>query len=156
MIETGRFETASPEETEALARRIGEPIDGQAAFLLVGDLGAGKTLFTRGLAAGLGIDPDEVSSPSFTLVNQYRGGRLRLYHLDLYRLDVETAEAAAYDLGLEEMLEERAVVAIEWAERLGGFPVPGAYRVEIAYAGDDLDRRTIVIRENHQDAKSVT
>jgi tRNA threonylcarbamoyladenosine biosynthesis protein TsaE len=144
VIETGRFETASPDETEALARRVGASIEGPAAFLLVGDLGAGKTLFTRGLAAGLGIDPDEVSSPSFTLVNRYDGGRLRLYHLDLYRLDEGSATEAAYDLGLEEMLEERAVVAIEWAERLGAFPVPSAYRVEIGY-GDDPEQRVIAL-----------
>jgi tRNA threonylcarbamoyladenosine biosynthesis protein TsaE len=143
MIETGRFETASPDETEALARRIGESIEGPAAFLLVGDLGAGKTLFTRGLAAGLGIDPDDVSSPSFTLVNRYDGGRLRLYHLDLYRLDGPGTEAV-YDLGLEEIVEERAVVAIEWAARLGAFFVPNAYRVEIGY-GDDPERRVIAL-----------
>lgn len=142
MIEPGRFETWSPEETEALARGIGERIEGRAAFLLTGDLGAGKTLFTRGLATGLGIDPDEVSSPSFALVNRYDGGRLRVYHLDLYRLDETHADAAAYDLGLEEMLEEEAVVVVEWADRLRAFPVPGAVRVTILL-DDDPDRRVI-------------
>ena len=143
MIPTGRFETASPEETEALARRVGEAVEGPATILLVGDLGAGKTLFTRGLAEGLGVDPDEVSSPTFALVNRYDGGRLRLYHLDLYRLDEGSAADAAYGLGLEEILEEGAVVAVEWAERLRDFPVGPAYLVEIA-AGDG-DRRVIEI-----------
>jgi tRNA threonylcarbamoyladenosine biosynthesis protein TsaE len=145
MIPTGDYLTASPDETEALARRVGETIDDRAVLLLVGDLGAGKTLFTRGLAAGLGIDPDEVSSPTFALVNRYDGGRLRLYHLDLYRLDETTAPEAAYGLGLEEMLDERAVVAIEWAERLGNFPLPTAWRVEIAHDAGDPDVRRIQI-----------
>jgi tRNA threonylcarbamoyladenosine biosynthesis protein TsaE len=142
---TERFETRSPDETEALARRIGAAVEGRAAFLLVGDLGAGKTLFTRGLAGGLGVDPDEVSSPTFALVNRYDGGRLRMYHLDLYRLDEAHATEAAYNLGLEEMLEEEAVVVIEWADRIAGFPAPGAARVEIRYDDADPDRRTIEI-----------
>jgi tRNA threonylcarbamoyladenosine biosynthesis protein TsaE len=140
MIPTGDYLTSSPEETEALARRVGESVDDGAVFLLVGDLGAGKTLFTRGLAA------DEVSSPTFALVNQYDGGRLRLYHLDLYRLDEATAPQAAYDLGLEDMLDERAVVAVEWAERLGNFPLPAAWRVEIVPDEDDLDQRVVRLR----------
>jgi tRNA threonylcarbamoyladenosine biosynthesis protein TsaE len=139
VIDAGRFETASPEETEALGRRVGESIDLPTALLLVGELGSGKTLFTRGVAAGLGVDPDEVSSPTFALVNRYDGGRLRLYHLDLYRLD------DARGLGLDEMLEERAVVVVEWAERLGDFPVPDARRVEIAYDDRDPDRRVISV-----------
>jgi tRNA threonylcarbamoyladenosine biosynthesis protein TsaE len=140
MIETGRFRTSSPEETEALGRRVGEGIDAPTVLLLAGDLGAGKTLFTRGLAAGLGIDADEVSSPTFALVNRYEGGRLPLYHLDLYRLD---RGAAIYDLGLEEILDERAVVAVEWPDRLVGFPVPRVYLVEIEYAGDEAREITI-------------
>jgi tRNA threonylcarbamoyladenosine biosynthesis protein TsaE len=145
MIEPGEFATSSPEETEALARRIGEGIDERAVFLLVGDLGAGKTLFTRGLAAGLGVDPDDVSSPTFALVNRYDGGRLRVYHLDLYRLDGPAALGAAYELGLEEMLDERAVVVVEWAERLEGFPLPDAWRVEIVHDDSDPDARRISI-----------
>ena len=142
MIETGRFRTESPEETEALGRRVGERIEGPAVLLLAGDLGAGKTLFARGLAAGLGADPDDVSSPTFSLVNRYDGGRLRLYHLDLYRLE---GPDAAFHVGLDELLDERAVVAVEWPERLGRYPLPGAYVVSIEVAGDEA--REIVIGE---------
>ena len=142
MIE-GAFRAASPEETEALGRQAGEALDGPALLLLSGDLGAGKTLFVRGLAAGLGIDPDEVSSPTFSLVNRYGGGRLPLYHLDLYRI---SGAAAAYELGIEELLDERAVVAVEWPDRLAGFPLPSAYVVSIEYDGDDA--RIVTIRDN--------
>ena len=82
----------------------------------------------RGLAAGLGIDPDAVSSPTFTLVHEYRGGRLRLYHADLYRLD----KAATEDLGLDEMGGAEGVLAIEWPDRLmRGFPAALAVNLEI-------------------------
>ena len=134
MIPTGRFRTTSPEETEALGRRVGEGIDGRAVLLLAGDLGAGKTLFTRGLAAGLGIDPDEVSSPTFSLVNRYDGGRLPLYHLDLYRIE---GPDAGFHVGLDDMLEEHAVVAVEWPERLGADVPAGAVLVEIVEAGEE-------------------
>jgi tRNA threonylcarbamoyladenosine biosynthesis protein TsaE len=143
MIEEGVFRAASPEETEALGRRVGEGLDGPALVLHSGDLGAGKTLFVRGLAAGLGVDPDEVSSPTFSLVNRYEGGRLPLYHLDLYRV---AGAAEAYDLGLEELLDERAVVAVEWPDRLSGFPLPPAYAVSIEHDADDA--RIVTIRDN--------
>lgn len=89
-------------------------------MLLYGDLGAGKTAFVRGIAAGLGIDPDAVSSPTFTIVQEYRGGRLALQHVDLYRLS--PAEVA--DLALEDLVEPGNVLAIEWADRLPA-PLPG-------------------------------
>jgi tRNA threonylcarbamoyladenosine biosynthesis protein TsaE len=111
--------------------RIGEGVEGKSIFLLSGDLGAGKTVFTKGLAAGLGIDPAEVTSPSFTLVNVY-DGRLRLYHIDLYRLDA----AGCRGLGLEEIFESQSVVVIEWAERLSFVP-EGATEVELEYLGDE-------------------
>ena len=142
MIVTGRFLTASPEETEALGRRVGESVEGRTVLLLAGDLGAGKTLFTRGLAAGLGIDPDEVSSPTFSLVNRYDGGRLPLYHLDLYRLE---GRDVGFHVGLDDMLDEQAVVAVEWPERLGGDIPPDAHVVEIVDAGDEV--REVEIRE---------
>ena len=124
----------SPDAMEALGRSFGQSIEAPALVLLSGDLGAGKTLFTRGLAAGLGIDPDEVSSPTFSLVNRYRGGRVVLYHLDLYRLG---GFREAYDLGLEEILDEGAIVAIEWPDRLDGFPLPPAVRIDIEHDGPD-------------------
>jgi tRNA threonylcarbamoyladenosine biosynthesis protein TsaE len=135
----GEFKTQSPQETFALGRRVGEQLDKPAVLLLKGDLGAGKTVFAKGLAAGLDINPTEVTSPSFTLINIHEG-RLRLYHVDLYRL--ESAERP--DLGLEDILEdEKGVVLIEWAERLGFAPA-GAVEVEITYIADS--ERKIVIR----------
>ena len=135
----GEFNTQSPDETFALGRRLGEQLDRPAVLLLKGDLGAGKTVFAKGLAAGLGIDPADVTSPSFTLINVHEG-RLRLYHVDLYRLE----SAARPDLGLEDILEdEKGVVLIEWAERLGFAPA-GAVEVEITYIADS--ERKLVIR----------
>lgn len=132
---SGEFITQSADETFALGRRIGEQLTGRAIFLLTGDLGAGKTVFAKGLAAGLGIDPADVTSPSFTLINVH-GGRLRFYHIDLYRLDA----AASRTLGLEEILEEEnAVVVIEWAERLGFVP-EGGTEVEFDYLSDSQRR----------------
>ena len=91
--------TRSQDDTERLAETLAGTLRGGDVVLLSGPLGAGKTAFVRGLARGLGVDPDEVSSPTFTLVHEYRGGRLRLFHADLYRLGT----AAAQDLGLDEL-----------------------------------------------------
>lgn len=135
---TIEYQTHSAEETFELAYGIGEAITEPTVFLLEGDLGAGKTVFAKGIAAGLDIDPAEVNSPTFTLVNQHEG-RMRLYHLDLYRL--EGIEDEFQELGLEEMLNEpNAVVLIEWPERLGTFVIPGAALVAIHDLGDDERR----------------
>lgn len=134
-IPTGQFVTRSAEETFDLAYRIGEAINEPAVFLLQGDLGAGKTVFAKGIGAGLDIDPAEVNSPTFTIMNRHEG-RMRLYHLDLYRIAGGANEV--YDLGLEEILAEpEAVIVIEWPERLGAFAVPNAYRVVIDDLGGD-------------------
>ncbi|MBI1760184.1 MAG: tRNA (adenosine(37)-N6)-threonylcarbamoyltransferase complex ATPase subunit type 1 TsaE [Acidobacteria bacterium] len=115
-IPTGQFTTHSAEETFELAYGIGEALDRATVFLLQGDLGAGKTVFAKGIAAGLDIDPVEVNSPTFTLVNAHQG-RLKLHHLDLYRLAGHAAEV--FELGLSELLgEPDTVVLIEWPERL--------------------------------------
>ena len=128
---TGQFITRSAEETFELGRRIGERLNDRAVFLLSGDLGAGKTVLAKGLAEGLDIDSTDVTSPSFTLINVY-DGRLRLYHIDLYRLD----EGVNPELGLEEILdEEHAVVIIEWAERLNFVP-DSPIQIEIAYLSE--------------------
>jgi tRNA threonylcarbamoyladenosine biosynthesis protein TsaE len=139
-IPTGEFTTHSAEETFDLAYRIGEAIDGSIVFLLEGDLGAGKTVFAKGIGAGLDIEPAEISSPTFTLVNQYRG-RMLMYHLDLYRIH---GSDEVRDLGLEEMLnQEGAVVVIEWPERLGTFEIPDACRVTISDLG--VESRAICV-----------
>ena len=131
--------THSEEETAALARTLAADLTAGDVLLLSGNLGAGKTAFVRGLAEGLGIDPDEVSSPTFTLVHEYRGGRLTLYHVDLYRLE----NAATDDLGLEEMGIADGVLAIEWPDRLGQ-AMPQSVRVEIEIL--DEARRRIGIK----------
>ncbi len=134
-IPTGQFVTRCAEETFDLAYRIGEAINEPAVFLLQGDLGVGKTVFAKGLGAGLDIDPAEVNSPTFTIVNRHEG-RMRLYHLDLYRIVGGANEV--YDLGLDEILAEpEAAVVIEWPERLGDFAIPNAYRIVINDLGGD-------------------
>jgi tRNA threonylcarbamoyladenosine biosynthesis protein TsaE len=141
-IPTGQFITRSVEETFDLAYRIGEAISEPAVFLLQGDLGVGKTVFAKGIGAGLDIDPAEVNSPTFTIVNQH-DGRMRLYHVDLYRIEGGVNEA--YDLGLEEMLNDPAgVVVIEWPERLGAFAISSAYRITISDLGGD-ERRIVMV-----------
>jgi tRNA threonylcarbamoyladenosine biosynthesis protein TsaE len=130
--------TRSSEETFDLARRLAAGFTGTEVILLTGELGAGKTVFAKGLAAGAGVDdPARVSSPSFTLVNIYQGRQHRIYHVDLYRLE-RAAEIA--DLGWEDMLGQ-GIVIVEWAEKLI-FPVAGI-RVRIEPAGDDARRITI-------------
>ena len=108
------FTTTSEAETAAVGRELAATLAAGDVVLLFGDLGAGKTAFVRGLAEGLGVHRDEVSSPTFTLVQEYRGGRLALFHVDLYRLD-DPREID--DLGLDEIAED-GVMAIEWAEKL--------------------------------------
>lgn len=139
-IPTGEWQTRDAAETFALGKQLGEQLSGGEILLLDGPLGAGKTVFVKGVASALGIDPEEVTSPSFTLVNPYKG-RLPLFHIDLYRLDEGAAAANAVDL--EELLsDERAVVVIEWAERLGQYPLP-ANVWRIAIAGDGEEPRNI-------------
>jgi tRNA threonylcarbamoyladenosine biosynthesis protein TsaE len=141
-ISTGEWQTDNASETFALGKQIGAQLSGGEILLLDGPLGAGKTVFVKGIAAALDIDPEEVTSPSFTLVNPY-AGRLPFFHIDLYRLDEGAAAAHAVDL--EELLaDEHAVVVIEWAERLGQYPLP-ANVWRIAIAGDGEAARRISI-----------
>jgi tRNA threonylcarbamoyladenosine biosynthesis protein TsaE len=139
--------TRSEEETRVIAQQLAERLRPGDVVLLSGPLGAGKTAFVRGLAAGLGVDPREVTSPTFTLLHEYRpetrphggdGPALVLYHADLYRLE----GAATEDLGLEETAT--GVLAIEWPERLAVRPT-GAIEVALEITGNRT--RTITIRE---------
>jgi tRNA threonylcarbamoyladenosine biosynthesis protein TsaE len=141
-ISTGEFQTSNAAETFALGKQIGVQLSGGEVLLLNGPLGAGKTVFVKGLAAAFDIDPEEVTSPSFTLVNPYVG-RLPLFHIDLYRLDEGAAAAHAVDL--EELLtDERAVIVIEWAERLKNYPLTTeVWRIDIS--GDGEAPRRILI-----------
>ncbi len=129
--------TQSEQETFELARKMAAGFKGTEVVLLIGELGAGKTVFAKGIASGAGVaDPRRVSSPSFTLVNVYQG-RYPVYHIDLYRLE---REAEIADLGWEDMLGQ-GIVIVEWAEKLP-FPVNGIV-VRIESTGDDVRRITI-------------
>jgi tRNA threonylcarbamoyladenosine biosynthesis protein TsaE len=132
------FTTHSESETAAVGRDLGMTLDTESVVLLSGDLGAGKTAFVRGLAEGLGASPADVSSPTFTLIQEYRGGRLPLLHVDLYRLD-DPREID--DLGLDE-LGIGAVLAIEWAEKL---PNGGPDAISVRITTEEGDTRVIEI-----------
>jgi tRNA threonylcarbamoyladenosine biosynthesis protein TsaE len=133
-------------DTFRLGERMGAELAGGEIILLNGPLGAGKTMLVKGIATALGLDQEEVTSPSFTLVNPHQG-RLLLYHIDLYRL--ETGATAAHAVDLDEILtDEKAVVIIEWAERLGRYPLPeNVWRISIAGDGDEA-RRISITRPN--------
>jgi tRNA threonylcarbamoyladenosine biosynthesis protein TsaE len=139
---TGDWFSYAPDETFRLGKRIGENLNGGEILLLNGPLGAGKTIFVKGIAAGLDIDFAQVTSPSFTLVNPYNG-RLLFYHVDLYRL--EDGPVAAHAVDLDELLMDKdAVLVIEWADRLGSYPLPAAvWKINISGDGDDPRRITI-------------
>jgi tRNA threonylcarbamoyladenosine biosynthesis protein TsaE len=133
--------TRSEDETMAVARELAATLSAGDVVLLSGTLGAGKTAFVRGLAAGLGVNPAAVSSPTFTIVHEYRGGRLVLYHADLYRLE----RTATDEIGLEEMGVKDGVLAIEWPDRLThALPGTRAVRLEII----DEHMRRIVISDS--------
>src|ERR1043165_9971365 len=136
------FLSRNEAETFALGERLGSDFEGGEIILLTGPLGAGKTMVVKGIAHALGIDEEDVTSPSFTLVNPHPG-RLLLYHIDLYRLDEGASAAHAVDLD-EILTDERAVVVIEWAERLGRYPLPDNV-VNISITGDGEAPRTISI-----------
>lgn len=135
-----RFDTHSEAETRRVAAAWAATLAPGAVVLLSGDLGAGKTAFVKGLAEGLGVDPDEVTSPTFTIVHEYRGGRLPLIHVDLYRLDAADLD----EVGLDPDLAREGVTAVEWAERLSR-PIAPAYDVRLTDAGGE--RRRIEIRK---------
>jgi tRNA threonylcarbamoyladenosine biosynthesis protein TsaE len=135
----GEFTSHSPEETFNFGEQLGARLAGGEILLLSGPLGAGKTLFVKGICSSLGIEDDDVTSPSFTLVNPY-SGRLQLYHLDLYRLDEGASAAHAVDLD-DLLSDEKSVIVIEWAERMGGYPLPNnVWRIDIAGDGEDSRR----------------
>jgi tRNA threonylcarbamoyladenosine biosynthesis protein TsaE len=138
------FRTGSEEETIALGERLARELPRRAAVLLIGDLGAGKTTLAKGIVKGLGAaEPEEVSSPTFTLIHEY-GAQPAVYHVDLYRLDY-AREAAR--LGLEEIFEKEAVVLIEWGEK---FPelLPDE-RVEIRIKSSHDNQREITVDRIH-------
>ena len=131
----------TPQETFELGEKLGETLQEGEVILLEGGLGAGKTLFTKGILNSLEFDVNEVTSPSFTLVNLYEA-KLTVYHLDLWRIE----KNAAFAVGLDEILEdEKAIVIIEWSERLGDFSFSNkVLRVTIEGDGDDVRNIKII------------
>jgi tRNA threonylcarbamoyladenosine biosynthesis protein TsaE len=124
---------ATAQETCEVARRIAQSLRGGDFFSLEGPLGAGKTAFVKGLAEGLGCAPDAVSSPTFTLVHEYGGGRLPLVHMDLYRLE-SVDELAA--LGFDDLAESSNVLAIEWGDKFPAVLPPQARRLVFSIEGE--------------------
>ena len=132
------FITHSPEETESIGARLGKLLTSGTVLAYEGDLGAGKTAFTRGLARGLGAQ-DMVTSPTYTIVNEYLSGRLPLFHFDMYRL---ASSDDLWDIGWEDYLDRGGVCAVEWSENVAD-ALEDAIRVRIEKIGDENRRITI-------------
>ena len=130
----------SPEETIAAGKSLAGANPDCPAYYLEGDLGAGKTLLTKGIASFYGIDPSLVVSPTFALVNRYGGGGRVVYHIDLYRIE---SERELDELGLDDMEEEGALLVVEWAEKLGRYRRRDATEVALDVIGE-LERRITI------------
>ena len=141
-----QFITKTPEETEQLGERLGRLLRGGEIIAFSGGLGAGKTAFTRGLARGLDI-PMRVTSPTYTIVNEYTGGRLPLFHFDMYRLE---SEDDLFDIGWEDYLQRGGVCAVEWSEKVRE-AMQGAINVRIERLSDEERSITIEGGAHHAD-----
>ena len=130
----------SPAETEAVGASLAARLKPGSVIAFTGDLGAGKTAFTRGLARGLGVE-ERVTSPTFTIVNEYEGGRLPLFHFDMYRLG---SSDELFDIGWEDYLSRGGVCAVEWSENIADALEEGTIRVDIRRGAHD-DQRIITI-----------
>lgn len=132
------YTTHSPAETEKIGEALGKVLTGGTILAYRGDLGAGKTAFTRGLARGLGCH-ELVTSPTYTIVNEYLGGRLPLFHFDMYRL---RSSDDLWDIGWEDYLDRMGVCAVEWSENVAD-AMEGAITITIEKLGDTSRRITI-------------
>lgn len=132
------FETHSPEQTEALGEALGKVLRPGTVVAYTGDLGAGKTAFTRGLAKGLGAS-EPVTSPTYTIVNEYLSGRIPLFHFDMYRL---RSSEDLFDIGWEDYLERGGVCALEWSENVAD-ALENPIRVQLEKTGENARRITI-------------
>ena len=141
-----QFITTSPEETEALGQALGAVLVPGTVLAYAGDLGAGKTAFTRGLARGLGVS-DPVTSPTYTIVNEYLGGRMPLFHFDMYRLH---SSDDLWDIGWEDYLERGGICAVEWSENVAD-AMEDAIIITIEKLGDETRRITVEGGENLAD-----
>ena len=135
------FVTHSREETEALGARLADALAEGRVVAFTGDLGAGKTAFVSGMARALGVE-ERVTSPTFTIVNEYEGGRLPLFHFDMYRLD---SADELFHIGWEDYLARGGVCAVEWSERISKALPEGTVTVAIARHEKDEDWRRITI-----------
>lgn len=135
------YRSNSEQDTEALGSRLGERLKPGTVIAYTGDLGAGKTAFTRGLARGLGIS-GQVTSPTFTIVNEYEGGRLPLFHFDMYRLG---SADELFDIGWEDYLARGGVCAVEWSENVDEALEEDTIRVDIR-RGENDHQRVITIQ----------
>ena len=140
------FITTSPEETEKIGAALGSVLSAGTVVAYLGDLGAGKTAFTRGLARGLGIS-DPVTSPTYTIVNEYLGGRMPLFHFDMYRLH---SSDDLWDIGWEDYLERGGICAVEWSENVAD-AMEDAIIITIEKLGDETRRITVEGGENLAD-----
>ena len=129
------YRSGSEAQTEAIGAQLAQTLTPGTVIAFTGDLGAGKTAFTRGLARGLGI-PDRVTSPTFTIVNEYEGGRLPLFHFDMYRLE---SSDELFDIGWEDYLRRGGVCAVEWSEKVSD-ALTGALRVDIHRGAGEQER----------------
>ena len=135
------YYSASEQETEALGEALAGKLGPGAVVAFTGDLGAGKTAFVRGMARGLGIT-QRVTSPTFTIVNEYEGGRLPLFHFDLYRLG---SSDELFDIGWEDFLCRGGICAVEWSENVTDALEPDTVFIDIR-RGEDPDTRTVTVK----------
>ncbi len=134
-------QSASEQETEAIGQELVSRLSPGAVVAFTGDLGAGKTAFVRGMARGLGIS-QRVTSPTFTIVNEYEGGRLPLFHFDMYRLG---GADDLFDIGWEDFLRRGGICAVEWSENIQEALEPDTIYVDIR-RGETEDQRLLTIR----------
>ncbi len=135
------YYSASEQETEALGETLAGKLSPGAVVAFTGDLGAGKTAFVRGMARGLGIT-QRVTSPTFTIVNEYEGGRLPLFHFDLYRLG---SSEELFDIGWEDFLRRGGICAVEWSENVADALEPDTVFIDIR-RGETPDTRTVTVK----------
>lgn len=131
-----RYESNSPADTERVGAELAVLLEAGSVVAFTGDLGAGKTAFVRGMARGLGIQ-DRVTSPTFTIVNEYEGGRLPLFHFDMYRLG---SSEELFDIGWEDYLDRGGICAVEWSERISDGLEGDCLRVDIRRGGGENQR----------------
>jgi tRNA threonylcarbamoyladenosine biosynthesis protein TsaE len=142
-MNTRFFESPSADATRALGADLARELGPGSVLLLSGELGAGKTCFCSGLARGLGC-AQEASSPTFTLINEYKGGRLPLFHIDLYRLE---GRESIQGLGLDEYFDGPGISVVEWPQRLGSMKPSGAWELNFKHAFDGSETRLLEIKE---------